>query len=809
MLCRNPPAGGASKKSWRTIEGVSHSQSRLGRALGGLIGFVAASALAGVLVAAGVTPAIAVVSMAAGQSVSAFDGLPEFLKIGDLPQKTVFYASQGGQQVPIATFYAQNRVGVAWDAISQFAKDGAVATEDPRFYSEGGIDIVGTVRAGIATASGSEIQGGSSITQQYVKNVLVQRCDALPLNADAEPKILAKQKAASKACYQKAAGTTIPRKVQEMRYAIGIDKSYSKDQILLGYLNIAGFGGRVYGVEAASQYYFGVAAKDLNLQQAATLVAILNNPSELRIDESAADNKTNNTENGYAQTLVRRNYVLKRMLVNHKITQAQYDDALKTKIEPSIHPVESGCMSAAQVDAGFFCNYVEGIMQDNPAFGKTAADRTALFNLGGMKVYTTLNLDLQNQAQAAISNYIPSSDPNLDLGSANVAMEVGTGRVVSMVENKAYNDTNSAPVGSTAINYNTDYDQGGSAGFQTGSSFKAFDLAAWLEDGHSVNETVAAPQSGHVFQGSQFAGPCVGGFGGPWPVSNDEGEAGGNMSVLSATANSVNTAFAQMGTKTNICDISNAAQKLLVHSASPDSNPWFIGPSMILGVNYISPLTMATAYAGIANNGVVCTPIAIDKITNADGTDRAVPKTTCTQGLDPAIAAGVNYALQRVMTGGTATSANPRDGVPIMGKTGTTDDSLENWLVTSTTKVATATWVGNVSGAVALRSQRFHGIGGGDVKFAIARPILAATNALYGGSALPSPSAAQLYGSRTPAPTQSATPGTGNTGTGNTGTGGGAGNTGGGTGNTGTGGDGTTGEDTTGTETNNGGTDNG
>jgi membrane peptidoglycan carboxypeptidase len=231
----------------------------------------------------------------------------------------------------------------------------------------------------------------------------------------------------------------------------------------------------------------------------------------------------------------------------------------------------------------------------------------------------------------------------------------------------------------------------------------------------------------------------------------------------------VNTAFAEMGTKTNLCDISNAAQGLLVHSASPDTNPWQIVPSMILGTNYISPLTMATAYAGIANNGVVCTPVAIDKIVKADGSELPVPKTTCKQGIPANIAAGVGYALQHVMTAGTATAANPNDGVPILGKTGTTDNSLENWLVTSTTKVATATWVGNVSGAVALRSQRFGGWNGGDVKFHIAQPILAAMNAAYGGGPLPVPDDSLLYAphvSKSSPPSNNApAPGTGNGGT--------------------------------------------
>jgi membrane peptidoglycan carboxypeptidase len=178
-------------------------------------------------------------------------------------------------------------------------------------------------------------------------------------------------------------------------------------------------------------------------------------------------------------------------------------------------------------------------------------------------------------------------------------------------------------------------------------------------------------------------------------------------------------------------------------------------PSSVLGTNYIAPLTMATAYAGIANNGLACSPVAIDKIIDGNGAEHAVPKSTCSSTpIDPQVAAAAIYALQGVLRGGgTAASANPGDGVPIFGKTGTTDDSLENWLVTSTTKVAQATWVGNVQGQVALRSQSFQGIGGGNVKFAIAKRILTALNAAYGGAAFPSPNGKYTTAPTPPKPT--------------------------------------------------------
>jgi membrane peptidoglycan carboxypeptidase len=228
-------------------------------------------------------------------------------------------------------------------------------------------------------------------------------------------------------------------------------------------------------------------------------------------------------------------------------------------------------------------------------------------------------------------------------------------------------------------------------------------------------------------------------------VTNDESSESGRMSVLRATEDSVNTAYADMATQLDLCKISDAAKSLLLHPAA-SSETWQLTPSMILGINTISPLTMATAYAGIANGGKVCTPLAIDRVVTADGKDHAVPVTTCTQAISPEVAAGANYALQRVMTNGTATSANPWDGIDIMGKTGTTDDSEQNWLVTSTTTIANAVWVGNVTGHVALRSQYFQGVGGGDVKFSIDKPILAALNAAYPGSTFAAPPSSMIYG---------------------------------------------------------------
>lgn len=773
---------------------------------GALWAFLGLSIVAGLLVALGVTPAVAVTSFAAQSGINAFDNLPTYLKIQPLDQRSTIYAEKGGQEVPIATFYAQNRQDVGWTGVTSLVKQAAIDTEDPHFYEEGGVDVTGTIRGALSTALGHDTQGGSSITQQYVKNVLVQRCDAEYINQGATKAVTQAEQEKYENCYADAAGTTIDRKLKEIRYAIGVNKTYTKRQVLMGYLNIAGFGGQVYGIQAAAEYYFDVPATQLNLPESATLVAILNNPANLRIDIPSS--KENGQANGYKLTLDRRNYVLQRMEIHHSITAAQYQAAVKTPITPKITPEQSGCGTAAQYDAAFFCDYVEDEFKYSSAFGKTEDDRLALFDRGGLNIYSTLNLDLQNTAQAAVSNYIPasSSNPNYVLGASDVSMEVGTGRIVTMVENKGYNDTSTPNPDTTAVNYNTDYAYGGSNGFQTGSSFKAYDLIAWLQAGYAIDDVINASQ--HAYNNTDFTNSCDPTTSSPWYITNDEGDEGGNMTVLAATENSVNTAFAKMATKLDLCNILNAAKSLDVHPANPAANPWVETPSLILGTNYISPLTMATAYAGIANNGVVCTPIAIDKVVTNAGASIPTPKTSCHQGISSAVAAGVVYALEHVMTNGTATSANPFDGVPIMGKTGTSDNSVQNWLVTSTTKVANAVWVGNVKGQVAMRSQYFRGINGGNVKFSIDRPILAALDKTYGGSQFTAPPSSEITGGpsdplyvapaptpsptpaptptqttpSTPVPTDPASPGTGGNGTGGNGAGGTGGAGGAGTG---------------------------
>ncbi|AMM18853.1 hypothetical protein AX769_00210 [Frondihabitans sp. PAMC 28766] len=715
-------------------------RTRAPRIIGSLIGFAGLSVVAGVLVAILFVPSVAVAGEGVVTGVKTFNSLPSYLQITQPAQASSIYAKKGGQEVKIASFYVQNRTDVELTAMSKLVQQSTIDTEDPRFYKEGAIDVQGTVRGILATTLGHDVQGGSSITQQYVKNVLVQRC------AQQYDQTSKAGQASANACYDQVTATTPARKLREMRYAIGVEKKYSKSDILQSYLNLVGFGGTVYGVQAASEYYFGVSASALSLPQAATLTAILNNPQNLRIDQPG--NKLNGAANHYAPTLARRNYVLQRMYVAKDITAAERDAAEKTPIAPKITPQSNGCTTAAKYDAGYFCNYVESSIKADPAFGATQPIRNEKLTEGGLSIYTTLNLDLQGQAQSAVSQYMPTTVPGYYLGAANVAVEPGTGRIIDMVQNTNFDETSTATTGSTAVNYNTDHANGGSQGFQTGSSFKAFTLAAWLEAGHTLNQTVTTTQ--HALPFSEFTNSCYGLGPGTWNVANAD-PAPASMTVMAATAQSVNTAFADMGKQLDLCNIGKAALGMDIHAANPASyvdggNPFVEPPSMILGTNYIAPLTMATAYAGIANNGVVCTPVAIDKVVDQHGATVPTSPSKCTQGMSADVAHALAYALQPVLKpGGTGATANPNDGVPILAKTGTTDSAVQNWLVTSTTKIAQATWVGNIAGQAGFYSTFIntpaHGVQEGyNLKFGMDQQIIHDLNVAYpGAQAFPLP----------------------------------------------------------------------
>jgi membrane peptidoglycan carboxypeptidase len=677
------------------------------------------SAIAGILVTAMVTPALAVTGIAANNSIGMFENLPSYIKPDALAEKTSIYATKSdGTPILLASVFEQNREEVGWDQISQFVKDAVVATEDPRFYTHGGVDVGSTLRAAAGNAAGTSASGASTISMQYVRNIQVQKAEAIQDEAQRD------------AAYEEATKTTLDRKLKEMKLAIGLEKEFKKDDILLGYLNIAPFGGRVYGIQSAAQYYFGVNASDLTLAQAASLVAIVNAPNDLRIDIPAEEG-TNIADNQAR----RDKDVLPSMLKEHKITQAQYDEAIATPVTPNIVQPSTGCQTANAIAAGFFCDYVTHIVKNDPAFGADEDTRWTNFKTGGYQIFTSLDVDLQNSAMNAVNAYVPKT-AEFDLGSSLVTVQPGTGRVLAMVQNKDFSDdpeVTATNLGASAVNYSTDFDYGGSTGFQVGSTYKIFTLAEWLKTGHSLNDIVNG--SPGTLNLAQFKNGCTGGNGGSYAVKNDGGANPGNVTVLNATANSVNLAYLRMAQKLDQCEIRKTAEAFGVHRA--DNGPLTDYPADILGTNEIAPLTMASAFAAVANEGVYCTPIAIDKILDSAGNELPVPATTCSQAVPPNVAATMVTALSAVINSGTATLSNPRDGIPHFGKTGTTDSEKDTWFVGASTELATAVWVGNVVGTVSIRNTSIAGNSGGNVRHYIWKQFMTDADGKYGGTEFP------------------------------------------------------------------------
>lgn len=668
----NPLAALFAPKTEERSDEDAGDRARLPVVGGAVLQLVAVSAIAGLLVALAVTPSVALASAGATRSLGAFESLPASITMPTLDQRTRFYGTNNaGEPVLLATFYQQDREVVGWDDVPASVKNAVLAGEDVRFYEHGGIDSTAVLRAVVDNLRGRDVQGASTITQQYVKNLCVQDAEQQPT----QQKVLA--------AYRDCTAPTFSRKIREMRYAIGIEKQYSKDDILLGYLNVAGFGGRVYGIQAASQYYYGVPAKELTVGQAASLVAILNNPAQLRIDDP---------EN-LAKDRERRDYILRSELRQGMITEAQYAEAVEQPVKPKLSDRQPGCLGADA--AGFFCTYVADVILSDKAFGKTIAERRHNLYGGGWKVYTTLNVDLERTAQESMDTYVPKTRKDFAIGGSAVSVEVGTGRILAMVQNKTFDDSGSRKGAAyTAVNYNTDQNRGGAAGIQPGSTYKLFTLLEWLKQGRTLTDVV--PVTAGRISTSRFT--CDGAplREEPWQLGNNEGEVG-LRSVYLGLTHSINGAFASMAEQLDICDIRRTAEAFGVHPAT-GGTLLPVATSIIGEADTIAPLTMTSAYAGMANRGMTCTPVAIDKVVKADGSELAVPRSTCTQSVDQAVADAANVALHGVFVDGTAADDQTSDGLYEIGKTGTTDNATNTWMIGATSKVATGVWVGNVVG---------------------------------------------------------------------------------------------------------------
>ena len=715
----------------RTVNGV----------LGGLLGLVGLSAVAGLLVTTSVTPVLAMAGIAGNSAVTLFEELPANLDVNAPMEQSTIYATDPNtkENIALASFYEQNRVPVTYEQLSPTLINAILSSEDKNFYSHGGVNLGATVKAVIDNVRGTSSRGASTITQQFVKNVQIQECEQ---KADTASETYSED---LQQCWKDATNARgadgVERKLQEMRYAIQIEKTSSKNDILLGYLNIANFGGTVYGIEAAAKYYFSASASNLTIAQAATLAGIVQNPNTFRIDlpDGTYTDKDgvahNSAADGYADTLNRRNYVLDRMKADGKITEAEYDEAYASPIEPAITPSVQGCATAGQ--NAYFCQYAKSIIENDPIFGETRQERSELLRRGGLKIYTTLDLRVQGPAAQAMAENAPGNMDNQYFGAAGVSLNTSNGNIIAMTQNTTFSETITDNQEYTSIVFAGDRVHGNSDGFPVGSAYKLFTLIDWLEKGHSVRETLnGAVQRNlkmNVCGGTQTINTAeIGNFG---------GNRGYTSNVLNFTAQSLNSGYFAMAAKLDICDINKVADRMGVTFGTGAKVTDTNAPYDVLGSKNISPMAMAAAYATVASGGKYCAPRAIEKVLNADGTEHPIPPVACKEGvISPEVAATAAFALQGVMaSGGTGARGNPFDGTPLIGKTGT-HNREGTMMIESSTNVATAVWAGRWKGQADIfqvPSQK----GGllNEIRYPIARATQAAANDIYGGGAFPQP----------------------------------------------------------------------
>ncbi len=603
-----------------------------------------AAVVAGLLVSLIALPGVGSAGMAARDAADSFQNMPDDFSLQPPPERTTVYSADG--QV-IAQFYYHNRESVRLDQVAPIMQKAIVAIEDSRFFQHGPLDMKGSVRALVTNAQDGGIkQGGSTLTQQYVKNLLVENAKS---DTDAEA----------------AKAPNFGRKLRELRYAVNVEKRLTKKQILEGYLNIAYFGSGAYGVQAASQYYFSKDASQLTLSEATLLAGVTNSPYfyDPEINPKGATD--------------RRNTVLYRMAGLRMITKQQADQAVSEPITLHIKQPKADCVDSK---APFFCEYVKNEILGNSAFGKTSADRSRLLYRGGLTIRTTLDMKAQKAAQKALS-----LRPSRGKTATEAMIKPGTGEIKAMVVSKDYGD--SKKKGQTTLNLAADYAHGYNSGYSAGSTFKIFTLAAALNRGISVGTTLPAPNSTTV---SGYT-DCKGNHFEPWSLGNAEVSKRKSANLQSGTWDSINTFYAYLEQRVGLCNAIHMAENFGMRQAN--NTPLQQVPSQVLGTNNIDVTHLAAAYAGFAARGQYCTPVAITDATDARGNKIKVPRSKCSKALNPEVADEVTKILQGVLTSGTGRGRGI--GRPAAGKTGTCEAHSCALFAGYTPDLAAAVWYGD------------------------------------------------------------------------------------------------------------------
>lgn len=630
-----------------------------------------AGLLAGLGLAVAALPAALVYGVGLSALAAPYTELPNTLRTPPTPQRSNLYANDGSTL--ITSFYQEDRVDVPLHEVAPVMRQAILAAEDARFYQHRGVDLRGVVRAFTANQRGGVVQqGASTLTMQYVRNVL-----------SSDPRLTEEQRRA-------ATEVTPARKVQEVRYALALERELGKDEILARYLNIAYFGAGAYGVAAASKRYFTKSPADLNLAEAALLAGLVQSPH------------TDDPLNGDVDAaLERRAYVLDQML---EAGQLAADEAARVAAEPlRLRPTETpndcAAVPAERNDWGFFCDWFTRWWNSQEAFGSTVDERQLALRRGGYQIVASLDPAVQQAAIEQVRRIYSAEHPH---ALPTAVVQPGTGRVLAMAVNRTYGvQPNPAGWKNRPNTVNQLVAGGGTIqGYQGGSTFKLFTLLAAVEAGLPLNTVFDAPD--RIVTRFPVSGPVS--CDGKWCPRNASPLVKGEHTMWSAFGKSVNTYFAWLTEQAGADRVVEMAERLgIVFRASSDeqlarhgARAW--GP-FTLGVSATTPLDLANAYATIAAEGRWCAPLPVLRITDAAGRPVAAGSPDCRQVVDRDVArAAVDAArcpvgdqsMYRGCEGGTAEEFRSRLGRPVAGKTGSSEGYGTESFVAFTPQLAVA-----------------------------------------------------------------------------------------------------------------------
>ena len=625
-----------------------------------ILRYLFSSVFLGVVTVVGV-PIVVVTTVLAGLIFLPLPATIPAPKANPVLEPTTIYDRNGGV---IATLqqYDQN-VPVAENAIAPILKEAVVSDEDRNFYKHGGVDIRGTVRAAIADIRNkATVQGGSTITQQYVKLAFT------------------------------GGNRNLIRKVREAVLASQLDRQASKDEILYRYLITLYYGDGNYGIGAAAKNYFHTDVSHLTASESATLAGLIPAPSARAPRENLA------------QAEADRVLVLGKMLAQGYLTPAAYQQALSSHLAlATANPPPGATIVYPQAtSASKYPDFVDYVTR-----WLLAHYPPAQVYGGGMRVQTTLDPSVQDAAYASVRSTLSGTSDPLEMGLA--AVEPQTGFVEALVGGRDFggpgkyaNDNfalggceypKGVPISAIEVPatcYSGNTITGGAGGRQPGSAWKPFVLATAFGQGIQPTQTFSAP-------GTLPIPGCTVSPSNSCTISNDEpGSYGGQQDLNTAMAQSTNTVYAQLAPEVGCANVAKTAKAMGITSAyfSPRAQPYC--QTYALGVVGVSPLDMASAYGVLDNHGNRAEPTPILEI--LDNTGKAlvnnIAHAPATSSAIPAnVADNVTNALEGVIASGTGTAAQL--GRPAAGKTGTTSNYTNAWFAGYTPSLSTAVWMGN------------------------------------------------------------------------------------------------------------------